>query len=274
MAMGARSYVPQLGRFLQTDPVAGGSANAYAYVFGDPVNSSDLSGERAGKGLSSWAMRVARETSQQEVAAYETAVRQEAERKANEAAEQARAYAAMTSATPEGESYEEEGPEEEGGEEESEGSEKYASYKHVPGTEYETTKSEGLLFQPLGEGVTEEQSARERSNLATLCQKERKSKNYVTSSESSACARYASLFGKAWRWIKHRAKKLIAAGAAFVTGAALGVGTVWATATCFVATEGIESIECLKIALAGGSAAMGAFTLGVEALSNSLKEYL
>jgi RHS repeat-associated protein len=42
--MGARSYVPQLGRFLQTDPVPGGSANAYAYVFGDPVNASDPSG--------------------------------------------------------------------------------------------------------------------------------------------------------------------------------------------------------------------------------------
>jgi RHS repeat-associated protein len=45
IAMGARSYIPQLGRFLQTDPVAGGSANAYAYTNGDPVNTSDPSGE-------------------------------------------------------------------------------------------------------------------------------------------------------------------------------------------------------------------------------------
>lgn len=45
VAMGARTYVPQLGRFLQQDPVAGGSANAYAYVFGDPVGESDPSGE-------------------------------------------------------------------------------------------------------------------------------------------------------------------------------------------------------------------------------------
>ena len=44
LATGPRSYVPQLGRFLQTDPVPGGSANAYAYTFGDPVNSSDPSG--------------------------------------------------------------------------------------------------------------------------------------------------------------------------------------------------------------------------------------
>jgi RHS repeat-associated protein len=43
--MGARSYVPEIGRFLQPDPISGGSANAYSYTFGDPVNSSDASGE-------------------------------------------------------------------------------------------------------------------------------------------------------------------------------------------------------------------------------------
>lgn len=43
--MGARSYIPQLGRFLQPDPIPGGSANAYAYTFGNPVNESDPSGE-------------------------------------------------------------------------------------------------------------------------------------------------------------------------------------------------------------------------------------
>jgi RHS repeat-associated protein len=41
--MGALSYVPQLGRFLQPDPIAGGSADAYAYTFGDPLNGSDPS---------------------------------------------------------------------------------------------------------------------------------------------------------------------------------------------------------------------------------------
>jgi RHS repeat-associated protein len=44
MRMGARTYVPALGRFLQADPVANGSPNDYAYTFGDPVNESDLEG--------------------------------------------------------------------------------------------------------------------------------------------------------------------------------------------------------------------------------------
>jgi RHS repeat-associated protein len=43
--MGARTYIPQLGRFEQTDPKPGGSINAYAYTFDDPVNSADPSGE-------------------------------------------------------------------------------------------------------------------------------------------------------------------------------------------------------------------------------------
>ena len=44
VAMGARSYVPQIGRFLQPDPIAGGSANAYSYTFGDPIDTTDPSG--------------------------------------------------------------------------------------------------------------------------------------------------------------------------------------------------------------------------------------
>ncbi|MEV6924772.1 RHS repeat-associated core domain-containing protein [Dactylosporangium sp. NPDC051485] len=44
LLMGVRLYNPVTGRFLQVDPVAGGSANAYDYCSGDPVNKTDLGG--------------------------------------------------------------------------------------------------------------------------------------------------------------------------------------------------------------------------------------
>ncbi|MFI5776815.1 PA14 domain-containing protein [Nocardia sp. NPDC051570] len=44
LEMGARTYLPVLGRFLQTDPVSGGSANNYDYASADPINNLDLTG--------------------------------------------------------------------------------------------------------------------------------------------------------------------------------------------------------------------------------------
>lgn len=44
---GQRTYVPQLGRFPQVDPVMGGSANAYDYSNQDPPNVDDLDGRAA-----------------------------------------------------------------------------------------------------------------------------------------------------------------------------------------------------------------------------------
>ncbi|MDO4684499.1 MAG: RHS repeat-associated core domain-containing protein [Candidatus Saccharibacteria bacterium] len=41
--MGARMYLPILGRFLQVDPVEGGTDNNYVYA-NDPVNEFDLDG--------------------------------------------------------------------------------------------------------------------------------------------------------------------------------------------------------------------------------------
>jgi RHS repeat-associated protein len=42
--MGVRVYNPMLGRFLQTDPVIGGSANRYDYAGQDPTNRFDFTG--------------------------------------------------------------------------------------------------------------------------------------------------------------------------------------------------------------------------------------
>ncbi|MFZ4668393.1 MAG: RHS repeat domain-containing protein [Microthrixaceae bacterium] len=42
--LGARMYLPAVGRFLQPDPVPGGSSNAYGYTDGDPVNAFDTTG--------------------------------------------------------------------------------------------------------------------------------------------------------------------------------------------------------------------------------------
>ena len=47
--MGARSYVPSVGRFLSVDPVLGGSANPYDYAYQDPVNAFDLDGRKAAR---------------------------------------------------------------------------------------------------------------------------------------------------------------------------------------------------------------------------------
>lgn len=58
--MGARLYIPALGRFLQVDPVQGGTDNNYAYPT-DPVNDFDLDGNWSWKGIAnvaSWASMV------------------------------------------------------------------------------------------------------------------------------------------------------------------------------------------------------------------------
>ena len=43
MVLGARVYLPTIGRFTSMDPIDGGNANAYVYAL-DPINFSDLSG--------------------------------------------------------------------------------------------------------------------------------------------------------------------------------------------------------------------------------------
>lgn len=53
ISLGARAYRTDLGLFTSADPVQGGSQtmNDYAYVSGDPVNTSDLTGTMSQSGL-------------------------------------------------------------------------------------------------------------------------------------------------------------------------------------------------------------------------------
>jgi RHS repeat-associated protein len=92
--MGARSYIPQLGRFLQPDPIPGGSANAYSYTFGDPINTTDPTGEYVeGAYITAANNTLNREAVERQAAreaeAREAAARAAAEKAAREAAEDA-----------------------------------------------------------------------------------------------------------------------------------------------------------------------------------------
>jgi RHS repeat-associated core domain len=52
--MGQRAYNATSGRFLQTDPVNGGSSNNYDYTSADPVNKSDTTGQYTQEWVTIW----------------------------------------------------------------------------------------------------------------------------------------------------------------------------------------------------------------------------
>jgi len=191
IAMGIRSYVPQIGRFLQPDPIPGGSADAYSYTFGDPVNSTDPTGAYAATASTALAAVLGREAEAAATArraAAEAAARAAAEKAAREASEAAGAA----------------GPQYAGGEEwgldaeeweeweewEEEGEYEYAAYRHhgengQQGTQ-EAHVEPALLVQPLPEAARGTES--QQGGVIRPCRhasSERK--------ESGPCARDAFL---------------------------------------------------------------------------------
>jgi hypothetical protein len=140
-----RTYVPALGRFLQPDPRPGGSADAYAYTFGDPLTSSDPSGEYtavANPGTNeAEAQRTEEDAAELRRLAEEAAAREEAERQAQ--------YAAMYAGSA-GPQYEAEGVEE-WEEWEEEGEYEYAAYHpHAESGTEEHHLESGVLYESLG----------------------------------------------------------------------------------------------------------------------------
>jgi RHS repeat-associated protein len=192
--MGARSYIPQLGRFLQKDPIPGGSANPYAYTNGDPLNETDLTGQYVENNylhaildtqsneaveLEKQREQAAREQAAHEQATREQAAREEAERLAAQATTIDATYAAMNTQNPYGE-------EEEWWEEENEY--ENASYHPDSKGQQEAHPEPGLLYQPIGENPSEDQIIRERTNLVALCQSELS--NHKEYNQYGYCATY------------------------------------------------------------------------------------
>ena len=195
--MGARSYVPQLGRFLQPDPISGGSANAYSYTFGDPVNTKDPTGESTFHELmAAYAIGVGEVGRAEEEAARaarraaeEAAARAAAEAAAEEAAIEAARNAGPQYTGGEEEWYEEEYYEEESGYE-------YASYHQgAENGEQEAHVESAVLYQPIP--VNEDAPRGPRYELAEQCLHSSSS-----ASRARACTEYASLFGEALKAIK------------------------------------------------------------------------
>jgi RHS repeat-associated protein len=198
--MGARSYVPQLGRFLQPDPISGGSANAYSYTFGDPVNTSDSSGAATGSPSSANVLDAFQMTNAavaQRMSEEAAAGRAAEEAAARLVAEDAAAEAAYRAEWAAGPQY---GGEEEEwwGEEEAEWGEEEVAFHPGEGKQASPLVEEGLLFRP--EGL----AGSDTGKVAVVMCVER------SQSAAHACLRYVNVFGElvgdlhaGWDAVKH-----------------------------------------------------------------------
>jgi RHS repeat-associated protein len=222
--MGARSYVPQLGRFLQPDPVPGGSANAYSYTFGDPVNASDPSGATPSLANIAGAIQMTNAAVVQRMAEEAATRRASEEAAARMVAEFAAAEAAYRAEWAAGPQYA--GEEEEWwGEEEEEWAEEQIAFHPGEGKQTTPLVEEGLIFQSeaAAEGsgrnvmmciehskAAGHSCAMPASALAHMC---------LVAHDESACTLYVSFFGN----LVHGAENLAKGAVKAVVKAARGI---------------------------------------------------
>jgi RHS repeat-associated protein len=187
-AMGSRSYIPQLGRFLQPDPSPGGSANAYAYTHGNPLNETDLSGawslnETSG-GLSAVGAGEGTQLTGGTGIAAGAIMPAPVNAQIEEAFEADPPWDQVVAGDEEYEEYEEE---------EGEEFEEAAYHTGSKSADKEVHVEEGLLLQPLG---GEDKSSEGRTisrSMVRLCEHDLGKK---------ACASYVGFFG----WLKKEVK--------------------------------------------------------------------
>jgi RHS repeat-associated protein len=257
--MGARSYVPQLGRFLQPDPIPGGSANAYAYTFGDPVNTSDPSGQSTILELiAGHAAQVGQEGREAEEAKLraERAAEEAAARLVSEEASLQARWAAEWAAGPQYAGEEEWGEEEEWYEEEE------VAFHPGEGRQASPLVEEGLFFQPES---TAEGSATQKHPI-TVC---------VAHSTAAGhpCIKYVHWWSGGLKWLKkHVAKPVwhVLKATAIREFHDLGAGdAVCTTDACSSDALTIyDGFEC-----ADEGASDGSFGGSCESFSSDLSEY-
>jgi RHS repeat-associated protein len=233
IAMGVRSYVPQLGRFLQTDPVPGGSANAYAYTFGDPVDESDPSGA---DGMPTWLIEANdREAHELTEAATKRRIEEEERKAAEEAAARAAAAAAASAAA--------------------------AAAAAAPPPEAPAGPlggSAGWACEYAAEtGQEAEGCGASGAELAEI----------FGCTGDQACA--SSVLGSVSHWVSSNAHKLVAAGIGAVSSIVVGAVTLVAVAACGATAELTEdpfvAFDCYKIGSIGFSVALGGLASAVDA---------
>jgi RHS repeat-associated protein len=273
IAMGVRSYVPEIGRFLQPDPKPGGSADAYAYTYGNPLNETDPSGQwsldQTSGGLSAVGSGPGTMLAGGAGIAEGAIVPPPANKQVEEAFWADPPWDQVTAGAGEfSEFADEEGGEEEWGEEGGGSGEEEAAYHPGEGDQGSPLVEEGLFVQqrqskesdPGDDGSAEPAISGAEHDLP-LCGPH----------STGPCVRYVcgfplGCFKDAVNWVVHNAKKIVATVAAGAATAVIGGTTLLATLGCAGAEIGdpFGEFDCYKIAAFGGTLTATSAALTVD----------